>query len=116
MVTTSLIPASIKSPGTTGPIPGGDPVNMRSLGSKVMYCDMKLINCGTLNIKSDVFPLCTSLPFTLQNISTFEGSGISSLLIKRLTGQAVSKPLPIVHGKPEDLATVWNYSLNEYIS
>lgn len=47
-------PHSITSPGFTGPAPAGDPVNIKSPGSSVMYCDTKLISWGIVKRRSEV--------------------------------------------------------------
>lgn len=106
--TISGMPNLMWSPGTTGPIPGGVPVRIRSLGSNVMYWLIKAISFGTVKINSFVFASCCVSPFTHENSFTLWGSGISSLDMNRETGQAVSKPFPMVHESPLLLASFFN--------
>src|SRR5438270_613190 len=84
------------SPATTGPIPAGVPVKIKSPGSKVMTWEMKRITISIGKMKAVVLSDCLTWPLTWVSTRTpFHGS-ISSVTIGP-KGQKVSKPLARVH-------------------
>nr|CAD7413718.1 unnamed protein product [Timema poppensis] len=96
-------PACTVSPGAIGPTPAGEPVNIRSPGSRVMWWDIKLMSTETGNTMSAVLQSCLKSPFTRHHSCTSWGHFNSSGKSSRLTGHAVSNPFPHVQGKPAAL-------------